>query len=642
MGSIVDRNPIAADAIRKKLNALVDHVRHALRSKEHREAFLNTFPTEPREKFEELRRRVENIAEKSDYLEDFFKEFAGQGRVRWHYGAAHPILSDVEDCYIADKGRNWLFFEQHARMDLVLGPVNDEGLVWFDVREFWQIGSAAVIVGASCGGAFILSFFTPTVGLGCRSGGYTIFFCIAFGLLIMEMLIWFVLSPYEVEKPEWYTNTSDRLRRIPTVELVDDFAHGTWERLKRRTSGLLNTTGDWLTQIVVKTILLLPWDDKEEMKVKTQRACDRVLDKIRAWTPQRRWEVFFFRPLEIFNTIWLIYIVLAQTFGWYKTCDCVTSYWGTGGGYLDFSQQDVTNNEWVMDYWVAGTCVSSIMMALAMFYITVEWAQQSWISAENYKDAMSGLRMTRRYRHWTFPFRWLSRKSIQLILDPIEKLGFLVGFLKKPQKTLFWTKEHEWGLQHPNRPETQSLPGPSSVGAGPAIELTEHYTPMARDGSHESHNYETPAMPTSLFPPAISTRRRPHNTYEAVIRSDSQRLSEDFTAAQRFLDRTSEESFTTPLIRWPGEAHHPNETERSRSKTSDEEQRRSSEDGGYALSPPATVHSSLGPFFGNDANIHNRQGYARANSEPGSPPAEGGLGILYSQRDVESTSSRQA
>jgi hypothetical protein len=67
-----------------------------------------------------------------------------------------------------------------------------------------------------------------------------------------------------------------------------------------------------------------------------------------------------------------VYIVLAQTFGWYKTCDCVTSTWGGEGGYLDFSLQDTSNSQWVMYYWTAGSCVTGTVLLLSMFYITVE------------------------------------------------------------------------------------------------------------------------------------------------------------------------------------------------------------------------------------------------------------------------------
>lgn len=188
LATIVDRNPIAAEAIRKKLNALVDHVRHSLRDQHHREEFIDSFKDQPN--FAPFAHHIHDIAAKAEYMDNFFVDFAGQARIRWHYGAAHPILSDIENCYIADKGRNWLANEREARTNLVLGTVNDEGLVWFDIREFWQVGAAVAIVLGSCGGAFILSFFTPTVGLGCRSGGYTIFFCIAMGLMIMEMVVW--------------------------------------------------------------------------------------------------------------------------------------------------------------------------------------------------------------------------------------------------------------------------------------------------------------------------------------------------------------------------------------------------------------------------------------------------------------------
>jgi hypothetical protein len=636
----VDRNPIAADAIKKKLNALVDHVRHALRDPRHREAFLESFADQPQKEYERLKEWVQDIAEKSEYMEDFFIDFAGQGRVRWHYGAAHPILSDIENCYIADRGRNWIYYEAEARMNLVLGTVNAEGLVWFDIREFWQIASAIIIVAASCGGGFILSYFTPTVGLGCRSGGYTIFFSIALGLLIMEMTVWFLLSPYEVEEPNWLATTSSRLQRSATFQRVDEMAHGTWAKLKRRTSSVLNMTGDWLIRTVVWIALLFPWKDKDAEAARVDAACNRVMNRLRSMSPQKRWEFFFFRPVETFNTIWLIYIVMAQTFGWYKTCDCVTSYWGGGGGYLDFSQQDTTNNKWVQYYWVAGTVVTASMMALAMFYITVEWSQQSWLSTEDYDNAMEGLKTARRYRHWTYAFRWISRKLTQVTLDPIEKLAVWVGIIKKPQKTLLWTKSYEWGPDHPDRPTAPISAATSRHRTNPSIELTEYTSPMVRDGSHDSQQAgETPAMATSLFPPAISTRRRPQNTYESVLRSDSQRLSEDFAAAQQFLSRTSDESPTAPLIRRPGQAHRHDHLELARSATVDDERRRSSDEIGYPVSPPAMAHSSLSPFFASDADVHVRQGYARANSDAASSPPEGGLGIRFDSRDAEAGSS---
>jgi hypothetical protein len=73
--------------------------------------------------------------------------------------------------------------------------------------------------------------------------------------------------------------------------------------------------------------------------------------------------------------------VLAQTFGLYKTCVCVTSYWGGGGGYVDFVAQamstsrwahDKSTSRWVLYYWTIGTCMSGLVLLCSMFYITVE------------------------------------------------------------------------------------------------------------------------------------------------------------------------------------------------------------------------------------------------------------------------------
>jgi hypothetical protein len=316
MGSIVDRNPIASEAIRKKLNTLVDHVRHALRDKQHRDDFIYSFKDQSN--FEDLKAEVRHLATLSvgEDMKNFFQEFAGQARVRWHYGAAHPILSDIENCYIADKGRNWLANEAEARASLVTGRSNDEGLVWFDVREFWQIASAVIIVGGSCGGAFILSYFTPTVGLGCRSGGYTIFFCISLGLLIMEMTVWLVLSPYKIEKWPWIASAERRLNSNATIDDWGNGARAGWVKLKRRASSFFLNTENMIVKSIVLMALLPPWESKMAVRARVEEYLEDLARRRRNMGSQRQWEIFFFRPVETFNTIWLVYIVLAQTFGW--------------------------------------------------------------------------------------------------------------------------------------------------------------------------------------------------------------------------------------------------------------------------------------------------------------------------------------
>jgi hypothetical protein len=303
MGSIVDRNPIAAEAIRLKLNTLVDHVRHSLQNEDHRNHFINTFRDQ--HNFTQLKARVERVALGSDDEYEFFKEFAGQARVRWHYGAAHPILSDIEDCYIAKIGRNWLADEKDARSNLVLGTINDEGLMWFDIREFWQVGSAIIIVGGSCGGAFILSFFTPTVGLGCRSGGYTIFFSISLGLMIIEMTVWLIISPYKMRIP-WLVRLMDYLRRNATFNQWENNTRERWASLGRRASSFQLETESKFAGFIGWMVHAVPGKDKRARRRRAISSMEERFHALRILSTQRKWELFFFRPVEAFNTIWLV------------------------------------------------------------------------------------------------------------------------------------------------------------------------------------------------------------------------------------------------------------------------------------------------------------------------------------------------
>jgi len=303
MGSIVDRNPISAEAIRKKLNALVDHVRHSIRDEKHRGRFVESF--RDHENFKYFKTRVDNVAEGEDDMHDFFEEFAGQARIRWHYGAAHPILSDIEDCYIAGKGRNWLADESDARLHLVLGPVNDEGLMWFDIREFWQVGSAIIIVGGSCGGAFILSYFTPTVGLGCRSGGYTIFFAISLGLMLVEMTVWLVESPYHMRVP-WLVRMMGWVRKYAIIERWEGIAHEGWNILQHRASSFGTSTESQIVRFIGWLTQLPPWKDKRAVRRKVANNLEDSFRRLRLKSTSKKWEIFFFRPVEIFNTIWLV------------------------------------------------------------------------------------------------------------------------------------------------------------------------------------------------------------------------------------------------------------------------------------------------------------------------------------------------
>ena len=133
----------------------------------------------------------------------------------------------------------------------------------------------------------------------CRSGGYLVFCVIALGLFAVEMLCWWLIPA---------TMPKDLLSR-------------TFTKVAKRMS---RTNSDGLA---------LPGRNRVH----------RQLLKLSSLTTRDRVEILFFRPAELINTTWLCYIVLAQTFGWYKNCKCQSSVWGTHGGYIDFAVADRVN-----------------------------------------------------------------------------------------------------------------------------------------------------------------------------------------------------------------------------------------------------------------------------------------------------------
>lgn len=302
----------------------------------------------------------------------------------------------------------------------------------------------------------------------------------------------------------------------------------------------------------------------------------------------------------------------------YKTCDCVSSTWAGGGGYLDFSVQDTSNSKWVLYYWTSGTLVTAFVMSLSMFYITVEWCQQSFLSTENYEDAMQGLRRTRSYRNLTHVFRVAARFIAKYTLDPLEWLSWNVGLIPTQQQTLLWTKDHTW-----NPLVRQRAPAAASKHvATPSFELTDFsHVPL-----DSLQTQETPALAHSLFPPAIPIGRSRTGSDTSV--------PSPYRA--EYEHRVSNDSFE-PLIPRPSEAYRVGN--RTNSLSSDE--RRIS---GEQIPMPITSTDNPAPFsgwLGLNAALQPRHAYRRANSDPGSPPfdspgpSQDALGIHVDEADLE-------
>lgn len=158
--SVVDRNPVAADSILIELNGLLDDVRSALLTP----GLRNTYIPDTERTQEDF--AWTSALNNEDYFrQDFFTQFAGQGRVRWHYGVAHPILDGIEATFMVDWGRNWLKEPEKARTFMVLGTDRTAGLRWFDFQMIWQIVSSVCVVCGTVGGAFILSCKNSSLGV---------------------------------------------------------------------------------------------------------------------------------------------------------------------------------------------------------------------------------------------------------------------------------------------------------------------------------------------------------------------------------------------------------------------------------------------------------------------------------------------
>jgi len=228
-----------------------------------------------------------------------------------------------------------------------------------------------------------------------------------------------------------------------------------------------------------------------------------------------------------------IYIVLAQMLGWYRTCECITSRWAGGGGYVDFTAQD-TAGPWVKPYWIAGTVLTALVMGFSIIYITVEWCQQSFLSTENYDEAMRGLRRTRQYRSWTLFARQAARILSFITVHQLERLAMLCGIVKTRQKTLVWTKACKKEARCVER--TTSQRGPSAQYATPLTELEQY-----------SNSNSNAVLLRIQEPRAVVERTLSPRASDTFHRRSASDASSNQVDNLRLPPRPSEDS-STPLI----------------------------------------------------------------------------------------------
>ena len=70
---------------------------------------------------------------------------------------------------------------------------------------------------------------------------------------------------------------------------------------------------------------------KTRLRSHVQKGLQAMMHSWTNMTFRDRIEFIFLRPCEVINSAWLVYIVLAQTFGSYRNCNCMASIWGLHG-----------------------------------------------------------------------------------------------------------------------------------------------------------------------------------------------------------------------------------------------------------------------------------------------------------------------
>ena len=279
----------------------------------------------------------------------YFTMFAGQGRVRWHAMVAPPILAGIERL-IAERGRGWLENGQLAK-SVMLKPHGSHHHAWSYSHWCWQALTSIAIVGGNIASGFIISFYTPTVGLGCRSGSYLIFAVIALAAGGIEAFVerttarnnpllreigWILLG-MEVVNTFWLLWSAiaqtfglyETCRCLASVWGPGGGYINFDEHLDRETSHTVYIY--WGISIALANLALLfglahiviQWCEQSFLGTEDYESARRGLMRVREWRYIKSWLFLF--PNKLVDALWLLSHrlrgedVSRHRFGWMKT-----------------------------------------------------------------------------------------------------------------------------------------------------------------------------------------------------------------------------------------------------------------------------------------------------------------------------------
>jgi len=305
VGALVDRNAIATKDLRSNLNWIFAGAREALGPLHGQCNKIVEVDNLPKGSHLHISDKV------LDSLpEDIFAEFAGQGRLRWHRGVAHPILTGIEMSYAAEQGRGWLEHGSPAKAAMLI-PHGDKGFNVVDHRLLMQAVAAFMIIYGNLGAGFLISYFTPPVGISCRAFGYLIFGTCTLAAAMVEVILERAGSP------------TSAARRIGNYGLL---------------------------------------------------------------------------TLEAFNVCWLLGTTLAQTFGFYQTCFCLSTQFDGRLGYIQFDNVEINHSNLTITVWSVSAGVAGTILLTSLAYFVIEWLEQCHVNTFDVVNAQRGLLWSRRFK----------------------------------------------------------------------------------------------------------------------------------------------------------------------------------------------------------------------------------------------------
>ncbi|KAK6334158.1 hypothetical protein TWF696_002660 [Orbilia brochopaga] len=283
-----------------------------------------------------------------------FTKFVGQGRRRWHYGVAHPILNMLErhPQHRLTRPVDW-----HAvavdtlSEDWEAASLASYRITYFSKWEFVHMLAAWLTIGLSVLGAWYISFNTPTVGLGCRSFSYVMFASVCtLGGLIELALYPVVYRPVRRRRTDEF---------IPTDGWRGYF---TSKRFRTRMNGLLSA-------------------------------------------------------LDVLATLVLFAAVFMQTTGAFQFYWCKASLIGHHGGYVVFDNVMYIKRFFAArKYWMVGTIISSVVPVIGTVWTLREWLTQSFMWSTDVDRARRGLRRVRVWKGFWWGVRlggWVNIKWLK-------------------------------------------------------------------------------------------------------------------------------------------------------------------------------------------------------------------------------------